>query len=66
MDNSTKNALIERMVSKPGLRGKVDAKCMECIYDPYSNGTWRNQVEECSSYTCPLYSIRTKSNTNQQ
>ncbi len=46
MDDLTKSALIRRMVSKPGLRAKVDAKCLECIYDPYADGTWRKQVEE--------------------
>jgi hypothetical protein len=66
MDDSTKNVLIERMVSKPGLRGKVDAKCMECIYDPYAKGSWRKQVAECTSLSCPLFAIRSKSITNQQ
>ena len=53
---------IKRLVSKVGLRGKIDAKCCECIYDPYSEGTWRKQVENCTSCSCPLFSVRTKSN----
>jgi len=52
---------INRLASKAGLRGKIDAKCAECIYDPYSEGTWRKQVEKCTSRTCPLFPIRTKS-----
>ena len=66
MDDLTKNDLINRMASKPGLRGKIDAKCLECIYDPHQAGTWRKQVEECTSMTCPLFPIRTKPNLNQQ
>jgi hypothetical protein len=62
MDDSTKSARIERMVSKAGLRGNIDAKCMECIYDPYASGSWRKQVEECSSLACPLYPVRPISN----
>jgi len=53
--------LIRKHASKPGLRGKIDAKCIECIYDPYQSGSWRIQVEKCSSLTCPLYSVRPKS-----
>lgn len=62
MDDLTKSARIERMVIKPGLRAKVDAKC----YDPYAKGTWRKQVEECTCYTCPMYTVRTKSTSTQK
>jgi hypothetical protein len=50
--------VIDRQASKPGLRGKINAKCCECIYDPYQAGTWRKQVQECTSPACPLYPIR--------
>jgi hypothetical protein len=53
-----KNKLISKMASKAGLRGKIDAKCIECIYDPYCAGTWRKQVEECTSLACPIYPVR--------
>ena len=43
---------------KPKLRTKINAKCKECIYDPYAAGSWRKQVEYCTSYKCPLYSVR--------
>ena len=56
-----KHDLIHKMVSKPGLRGKIDAKFIECIYDPYDHGTWRFQVAECTSLSCPLYTVRPKS-----
>jgi len=50
--------VIEREAKKAGFRGKINAKCCECIYDPYAAGTWREQVEKCSSLACPLYEIR--------
>ena len=40
----------------------VVAKCKECIYDPISGaGTWRQQVEACTSHNCPLFDYRPKS-----
>lgn len=50
--------LIAKLVSKPGYKGGADAKCIDCIYDPYDDGTWRFQVEECTSPSCPLYPSR--------
>lgn len=44
------------------MRAAINAKCKECIYDAISgNGTWRQQVEACTSRTCPLYELRPKS-----
>lgn len=44
------------------LRKAIDAKCKDCIYDPYSGeGHWRQQVEACTSGNCPLYDVRPKS-----
>ena len=42
------------------LRKAINDKCKECIYDesPGSGGTWRQQVEACTSYSCPLYPVR--------
>ena len=56
--NTHRTATIRRLVRKPGLRGKLDAKCCECIYDPTQVGTWRKQVENCASSTCPLFEVR--------
>lgn len=53
-----KEKLIAREASKPGLRGALNAKCIECLYDPYQEGTWREQVEKCTCYSCPLYPKR--------
>ncbi len=50
--------VIAQHAGKPGLRGKVNAKCVECIYDPSSLGTWRKQTDECTARTCPLYPVR--------
>ena len=52
------DTLIRKHVKKPGLRGKIDAKCIECLYDPYQPGTWRKQVKDCSCWHCPLYKVR--------
>ena len=53
-----RNETIQREAGKPGLRGKINAMCCSCIYDPYSEGNWRQQVEKCTSKACPLYSVR--------
>lgn len=49
---------VDKLVSKPGLRGKIDAMCCYCIYDPHSAGSWRKQVHKCTSKACPLYTVR--------
>lgn len=41
------------------LRAIINAKCKECIYDPVSGiGNWKQQVESCTSYDCPIYPAR--------
>jgi len=30
----------------------IAAKCRDCIYDPLSAGTWREQVAACASASC--------------
>jgi len=57
-DFDTKDALIAKHKAKPGLRGKVDANCIDCIYDPLAPGNWRKQVTLCSVYSCPLHGVR--------
>lgn len=48
--------------TKPSLRSAINAKCRECIYCPLTGtGSWRLQVENCTSISCPLYSVRPKS-----
>lgn len=53
-----KQSVIARESGKAGFRGKINAKCAECIYDPIGKGTWREQVENCASTACALYSVR--------
>jgi len=54
--------VINDLAGKPGLRGKIDAMCVYCIYDPIGGkGGWRMQVSACTSKVCPLWPIRTKS-----
>ena len=41
------------------LKKAINAKCKECLYDPQSGGgTWREQIEKCTSQGCPLYPYR--------
>ena len=42
----------------------IDAKCQDCIYDEYADGTWRQQVEACELTACALYPYRPKSRSN--
>lgn len=42
------------------LREAINRKCRECIYDQNDAGTWRKQVENCTSYQCGLYDHRPK------
>jgi len=58
--------IINKLVSKAGLRPKLDAFCVECIYDPYSDGTWRKQVADCTAKRCPLYTVRPKVTNGEQ
>ena len=43
---------------RPSMRKAINDMCKYCIYDETSTGTWRQQVEACTSPTCPLYSLR--------
>ena len=53
---------VDALVAKGGMRALINAKCCECIYDPdfRGAGTWRKQIEDCTSKNCPLYAIRPK------
>lgn len=43
------------------LRNRINDHCRQCIYDPCSPGSWRQQVTLCSVKSCPLYDVRPKS-----
>jgi hypothetical protein len=55
-------ARLIRSAGMTGLRGRIDAMCCSCIYDPIARGTWRKQVQDCTSASCPLYDVRPTSN----
>ena len=58
----TRQVVLDLILKEPqGLRARVNAKCVECIYDEYQPGTWRAQVEKCTSSTCPLFPVRPRS-----
>ena len=43
------------------LRRAINKKCRECIYCPLTGtGSWRLQVENCTSISCPLWAVRPK------
>jgi len=49
----------EIKAARPSLRVAINEKCRECIYDPIGgNGTWVQQVRDCTSGTCPLFDVR--------
>lgn len=41
-----------------GLRAAANKMCKECIYDKLAEGSWRAQVESCTSQKCPLFGHR--------
>lgn len=42
----------------PSLRGAINAKCRDCIYDPAAPGTCAQQIKACTSMDCPLWPVR--------
>ena len=43
-----------------GMRQAINDKCKDCIYDPKAgNGTWREQIAQCTSFGCALWPYRT-------
>lgn len=41
------------------LRRAINSFCRQCIYDEIGGrGSWRMQVQNCSSKKCPLYEVR--------
>lgn len=41
-----------------GLRKDVDMMCKACSYDSTQPGSWRQQTEDCTVRTCPLWKSR--------
>ena len=55
--------LVQDRMRKPGLKSRIEAKCIDCIVDPLAPGSWRVQVGNCNSLTCPLHDVRPRSST---
>lgn len=53
-----RDRIVEREQKKAGYKGKIRAFCAHCIFDPYQDGSWLKQVENCTSCDCPLFSVR--------
>ena len=58
--------LIAAECAKPGFKHRLWAKCIECIYDPWSEGNWRKQVQFCTDKACPIHPVRPKSSAKTE
>ena len=56
--DALRSKIVERELKKTGYKGKIRAFCCHCIFDPYQEGTWLKQVENCTSPDCPLFTVR--------
>lgn len=63
--NDRRQELIDHQAAKPGLRGKINAYCISCIYDQKAPGTWKQQIEGCTVLDCPLRPVRVLSDTGK-
>ena len=45
-------------LNPPKFREAINEQCRECIYDVRGHGTWRQQIEDCTSKDCSLYPVR--------
>ena len=53
-----KMKLINREMAKGGLRGHINANCIDCVYEQTEPGSWIKQVDECGVTNCPIYPVR--------
>lgn len=44
--------------TRPSLRLAINEHCAGCIYDSNAPGTRLQQIEACTSKTCPLFNVR--------
>ncbi len=50
---------MEAPIAMAQYKKAIEMKCAECIYDPGSGeGTWREQVQQCTDHSCPLFNVR--------
>ena len=58
----TPEEIITQLLSgTPGLRARIDANCVSCVYDEIAPGNWRQQVEGCQLTECPMHPVRPRS-----
>ena len=53
-----KDQIISRLLLKPGIRPRVDAHCVQCIYDEQAVGSYKQQVWGCLVSQCIFYPVR--------
>ena len=58
MSIRTRDQLVQWLVSKETRQNRINAKCVDCIYDEALGTNWRKQVSDCLVTDCPLYPIR--------
>ena len=67
MNDKRERTVAALLKGNPSPRKRIAAMCCSCIYDPYAQGegSWRMQVKNCTSNTCPLYPVRPLPGTTQ-
>ena len=60
MSDDIRERTIAKLKAKPGRKAAIEAMCCTCIYDPdaLGSGSWRKQVQDCTTHDCPLYNYR--------
>jgi hypothetical protein len=62
MRRRQKDDIVAVILSRSGgLRSRVNAHCVNCIYDEHIPGGWRQQVQACTVTACALWDSRTHS-----
>jgi len=64
MNIRTRDQLVAWLASKDTRQNRINAKCVDCIYDEALGINWRKQVSLCTMTDCPLYHIRPMSSTH--
>ena len=50
--------IISRLLLKPGIRPRIDAHCVQCIYDEQATGSYKQQVWGCLVNQCVFHPVR--------
>jgi hypothetical protein len=63
-DESSSGEVNEKKAPRKSLRKCINDFCKRCLYDQVGgNGTWRQQIDNCTAHDCPLYPVRPRSRT---